>query len=170
MVALGCAAFAILPLLGTLPDEFTEYETVHADIDTADYIAHRGRCEVEAEPVIHAVRAAQVLEAIVLLKGKVWTGLVGMFITPLLFVGAIRLSRPHAPWARWRYTSRPRKMHRALERERWLRRPVVQPVPDGVPDGYRLRNLAATWPLPVPCTQAVRREGPGSAAVRAGAH
>jgi hypothetical protein len=36
------------------------------------------------------------------------------------------LSRPHAPWARWRYTNRPRKMHRALERERWLRRPVVQ--------------------------------------------
>jgi len=66
------------------------------------------------------------LAVIVLLKGKVWTGLVGMFITPLLFIGAIRLSRPHAPWVRWRYTNRPRKMHRALERERWLRRPVVQ--------------------------------------------
>lgn len=66
------------------------------------------------------------LAVIVLLKGKVWTGLVGMFITPLLVVGAIRLSRPHAPWARWRYTNRPRKMHRALERERWLRRPVIQ--------------------------------------------
>ncbi|WP_163728514.1 hypothetical protein [Mycolicibacterium psychrotolerans] len=66
------------------------------------------------------------LAVVVLLKGKVWTGLVGMFITPLLFVGAIRLSRPHAPWARWRYTNRPRKMHRSLERERWLRRPVVQ--------------------------------------------
>ncbi|MBN3509005.1 hypothetical protein JYB55_09145 [Mycolicibacterium septicum] len=66
------------------------------------------------------------LAVVVLLKGKVWTGLVGMFITPLLFVGAVRLSRPHAPWARWRYTRRPRKMHRALERERWLRRPVVQ--------------------------------------------
>ncbi|MDO3638115.1 hypothetical protein [Mycolicibacterium arseniciresistens] len=66
------------------------------------------------------------LAMIVLFKGKVWTGLVGMFITPLLFVGAIRLSRPHAPWARWRYTDRPRKMHRALERERRLRRPVVQ--------------------------------------------
>jgi ABC-type multidrug transport system fused ATPase/permease subunit len=66
------------------------------------------------------------LAVIVLLKGKVWTGLVGMFITPLLIVGAIRLSRPHAPWARWRYTTRPRKMHRALERERRLRRPVVQ--------------------------------------------
>ena len=67
-----------------------------------------------------------VLAVVVLLKGKVWTGLVGMFFTPLLFVGALRLSRPHAPWARWRYTNRPRKMHRALERERWLRRPVVQ--------------------------------------------
>ena len=66
------------------------------------------------------------LAVVVLLKGKVWTGLVGMFITPLLVVGAIRLSRPHAPWARWRYTKRPRKMHRSLERERWLRRPVVQ--------------------------------------------
>ena len=40
------------------------------------------------------------LALIVLLKGKVWTGLVGMFITPLLFIGAIRLSRPHAPWER----------------------------------------------------------------------
>jgi len=30
------------------------------------------------------------LAVIVLLKGKVWTGLVGMFITPLLIIGAIR--------------------------------------------------------------------------------
>jgi ABC-type multidrug transport system fused ATPase/permease subunit len=66
------------------------------------------------------------MAVVVLLKGKVWTGLVGMFITPLLVVGAIRLSRPHAPWARWRYSERPRKMHRALERERYMRRPVVQ--------------------------------------------
>ncbi|MDA4086211.1 hypothetical protein MHAS_01528 [Mycolicibacterium hassiacum DSM 44199] len=66
------------------------------------------------------------LAVVVLLKGKVWTGLVGMFITPLLIVGAVRLSRPHAPWARWRYGDRPRKMERALIRERRLRRPVVQ--------------------------------------------
>ncbi|UXA20830.1 hypothetical protein [Mycobacterium sp. SMC-4] len=76
--------------------------------------------------VVVGAAATLVLAVIVLLKGKVWTGLVGMFITPLLFIGALRLSRPHAPWARWRYTTRPRKMHRALERERWLRRPVVQ--------------------------------------------
>ena len=66
------------------------------------------------------------LAVIVLLKGKVWTGLIGMFITPLLLVGAFRLSRPHATWARWRDTDKPRKMHRALVRERVLRRPVVQ--------------------------------------------
>lgn len=80
-----------------------------------------------ARAVVVAVAVLTLLLAVVvLLKGKVWTGLVGMFITPLLVVGALRLSRPHAPWARWRYTSRPRKMHRALERERWLRRPIVQ--------------------------------------------
>jgi uncharacterized membrane protein len=66
------------------------------------------------------------LAIVVLLKGKVWTGLIGMFFVVLLFVAAIRLSRPHAPWARWRYTSQPDKMERALERERSLRRPVVR--------------------------------------------
>ncbi|GAC1402907.1 MAG: membrane protein [Mycobacterium sp.] len=76
--------------------------------------------------VVLAAVGTLLLAVIVLLKGKVWTGLVGMFITPLLFIGAIRLSRPHAPWARWRYSARPRRMHRAVERERRLRRPVVQ--------------------------------------------
>jgi ABC-type multidrug transport system fused ATPase/permease subunit len=66
------------------------------------------------------------LAVIVLLKGKVWTGLIGMFITPLLFIGAIRLSRPHAPWARWRYSDRPKRMRKALGRERQQRRPVVR--------------------------------------------
>jgi hypothetical protein len=76
--------------------------------------------------VIVLAASTLLLAVVVLLKGKVWTGLVGMFITPLLLVGAFRLSRPHAPWARWRYTTRARKMHRALIRERRLRRPVVQ--------------------------------------------
>ncbi|GFG69837.1 hypothetical protein AWC24_07090 [Mycolicibacter senuensis] len=66
------------------------------------------------------------LGVVVLLKGKVWTGLIGMFFFPLLVVGAIRLSRPHAPWARWRYLPRRERMRRALERERRLRRPVIQ--------------------------------------------
>ncbi|HEY3996636.1 MAG TPA: hypothetical protein VGM40_11825 [Mycobacterium sp.] len=66
------------------------------------------------------------LAVVVVLKGKVWTGLLGMFIVVLLVIGAIRLSRPHAPWARWRYTTQPAKMRRALQRERLLRRPVVR--------------------------------------------
>lgn len=66
------------------------------------------------------------LAVVVVLKGKVWTGLLGMFIVVLLVIGAIRLSRPHAPWARWRYTTQPDRMRRALERERTLRRPVVR--------------------------------------------
>jgi len=49
-----------------------------------------------------------------------------MFFVPLLVIGAIRLSRPQAPWARYLYTSRPGKMSRALQRERTLRRPVVR--------------------------------------------
>lgn len=66
------------------------------------------------------------LAIVVLLKGKVWTGLIGMFFVVLLVIGAIRLSRPHAPWARWRYNTQLDKMRRALERERRLRRPVVR--------------------------------------------
>jgi len=76
--------------------------------------------------VVALALLALLLAVVVLLKGKLWTGLVGMFITPLLFFGAIRLSRPHAPWARWHYQDEPRKMHRAMERERYLRRPFVQ--------------------------------------------
>jgi hypothetical protein len=63
---------------------------------------------------------------LVVLKGKVWTGLIGMFFVPLLVIGAIRLSRPQAPWARYLYMRRLDKMSRALERERTLRRPVVR--------------------------------------------
>lgn len=66
------------------------------------------------------------LAVVVLLKGKLWTGLLGMFFTPLLFIGAVRLARPHAPWARWHYQDKPRKMRRSMERERYLRRPFVQ--------------------------------------------
>jgi hypothetical protein len=76
--------------------------------------------------VVTAALLTLALAVVVLLKGKVWTGLIGMFFTPLLVIGAVRLSRPHAPFARWRYTDKPNKMYRALERERRYRRPIVQ--------------------------------------------
>lgn len=85
--------------------------------DTSSLLIHAG--------VIASLVMALPLGVMVLLKGKVWTGLIGMFFFPLLVVGAVRLSRPHAPWARWRYLPDRARMHRALERERRLRRPVI---------------------------------------------
>ena len=52
-----------------------------------------------------------------LLKGKIWTGVVGLFVPLLAIVGAIRLARPNSPWARRRYPSRPKKLARAQRRE-----------------------------------------------------
>lgn len=59
-----------------------------------------------------------------LLKGKVWTGLIGIYLTPLALIGAIRLARPGSPWARWRYKDGSRKLHRAEWRELKIREPV----------------------------------------------
>jgi len=75
--------------------------------------------------VVFAMVLTLPLAVLVVLKGKVWTGLIGMFFVPLLVIGAIRLSRPQAPWARYLYLRRLGKMSRALQRERTLRRPVV---------------------------------------------
>ncbi|WP_406231528.1 hypothetical protein [Nocardia sp. NBC_01009] len=88
------------------------------------------------------------LAAIVIAKGKIWTGLFGMFFLPLLFVGAFRLSRPGAPWARWRYGDRRRMMYRSIVRERRYRRPMirakifVQDLIAGKPDVEHVRTAA----------------------------
>jgi hypothetical protein len=59
---------------------------------------------------------------IALAKGKLWTGLIGLFIGIVAMAGAIRLARPGSPWARRRYGDR--KLARATAREDRLRRPV----------------------------------------------
>ncbi|GAA2679981.1 hypothetical protein GCM10010412_063950 [Nonomuraea recticatena] len=67
------------------------------------------------------------LAVVTLLKGKIWTGLAGLFLPPLLIVGAIRLARPGSPWAHWFFATRsPRKMATALRREERWRRPVIR--------------------------------------------
>jgi hypothetical protein len=66
---------------------------------------------------------------ICLLKGKVVTGVTGLFIGVVALVGAIRLAKPGSWWAQQRYASRPRLAARAasryddrhLERRNWLR-------------------------------------------------
>ncbi|MEU1625213.1 phosphatidylglycerol lysyltransferase domain-containing protein [Streptomyces sp. NPDC020096] len=62
------------------------------------------------------------LVVICMLKGKVWTGLLGVPLPPLALIGAIRLARPNSPWARWRYYSRPRRLARAERRDARLHR------------------------------------------------
>lgn len=74
-----------------------------------------------------------------LLKGKVITGIVGIFLSLVAIVGAIRLAKPGSWWARRRYTGRPRRLGRAQRRfgarydARWNRlRDLVAGAPSRV--------------------------------------
>ncbi|MGF1429301.1 hypothetical protein [Kitasatospora sp. LaBMicrA B282] len=68
-----------------------------------------------------AVISVNALASVVaLFKGKVWTGLLGIMVPGLSWIGAIRLARPSSPWARWWYAGRPRRRARAVRRERLL--------------------------------------------------
>lgn len=72
-----------------------------------------------------------VFAVITLLKGKLWSGLLGVFVPPFLYVGAMRLARPGSPWARWFYSTvarrpKPTRMARARYREERWRRPVIR--------------------------------------------
>ena len=64
------------------------------------------------------------LAVVALLKGKVWTGLIGLFIGVVAIAGAVRLARPNSMWARRRYASGSRKERRARARERRYRLPL----------------------------------------------
>lgn len=61
-----------------------------------------------------------------LLKGKIWTGLLGLLVPVLPEIGAIRLARPGSPWARWRYADDSRKLRRAYRREARVRQPLIR--------------------------------------------
>jgi hypothetical protein len=74
-----------------------------------------------------AVIAVNLLLCLIcLLKGKVVTGVTGIFIIVVALVGAIRLAKPGSWWAVHRYASRPRLAQRAARRgqrqqDRWDR-------------------------------------------------
>ncbi|GAA2137606.1 hypothetical protein GCM10009760_18280 [Kitasatospora kazusensis] len=101
-----------------------------------------------------AVISVNALASIVaLFKGKVWTGLLGIMIPGLSWVGAVRLARPSSPWARWRYATRPRRRARALRRERLLHRradrartwlfDLIAGAPDKVPAHHTATHRVA---------------------------
>lgn len=56
------------------------------------------------------VGVAVLLSSVSFAKGKLVTGLVGLFVPLISLAGALRLARPESPWARWRY--RGRREHR----------------------------------------------------------
>lgn len=77
--------------------------------------------------VIGIVVANLVWVTLAFLKGRLWMGLVGLFIPLFAIAVAFRLARPWSAWARWRYTGNPEKMARAQKRaadfdRRWGRR------------------------------------------------
>ncbi|MFD9071361.1 hypothetical protein [Streptomyces lasiicapitis] len=63
---------------------------------------------------------------ITLAKGKVWTGMIGLFVPTLAVFGALRIARPHSPWARTRYREGSRKSRTAHEREEKVRVPLMR--------------------------------------------
>jgi hypothetical protein len=72
-----------------------------------------------------------VVMAIVLMKGKIFSGLVGLFLPPVLLVAATRLARPGSPWALVVYRNSGTKKVRAAARFR----------PTAVHERYRRRVL-----------------------------
>jgi len=67
-----------------------------------------------------AVQAAFVL--ITLVKGKLLTGVVGIFLPIFAWIGALRLAKPGSPWAYRQYPEGSVKLARArLRRSRWER-------------------------------------------------
>jgi len=90
------------------------------------------------------------LATVTLLKGKFWTGMFGLFVPLLFFVGALRLARPNSPWARWRYRGRPAKSAKAYRRDRRLRAPAIRWK-------NRIQDLLAGGPSPLPHAGRSRR-------------
>ncbi|MFC4913076.1 hypothetical protein [Actinomadura gamaensis] len=87
--------------------------------------------EEVTRPVLLVVYVASLsvnlaLAVIALLKGKIWTGLLGLFVPVVLFVGAARVARPGSPWSRWLYAPGSRKYRRAVRREERYRRPIIR--------------------------------------------
>ncbi|ORI15712.1 DUF2254 domain-containing protein [Rhodococcus sp. 1168] len=109
-------AISGLYLLGVHPIGFT------GDFD----VYQQDRSLVTLALVLFGLALQLGLAAITLLKGKLWTGLIGLFFTPLLIVGAIRLGRPLSPWDRWRYADKPGKRAKAFTREKRFREPVIR--------------------------------------------
>jgi hypothetical protein len=100
------AVFLASAILGLMLVGVTPLGTAEEVRDTT------GRYTAAVGIVVNAL-----LIVMTLFKGKVWTGLLGIFLPVLALVGAIRLARPESAWARWRYRPDGKKARRALRRD-----------------------------------------------------
>ena len=118
------AIFCVLVVTGTL-------------IGGADFVT--GKVGTAAWWSSVAVISINLLLCVIcLLKGKVVTGIIGVFIGVVALIGAIRLAKPGSWWAAHRYATRPRLASRAARRydqrrdERWNRlRDLIAGAPSG---------------------------------------
>jgi hypothetical protein len=86
-----------------------------------------------SRPFFFAVVFAYIaLMATSLLKGKAFTGILGLFLPPVLLIAALRLARPGSPWARLWYRNNHAKRLRAVSRY----------GPTSIQERYRRRVLA----------------------------
>jgi len=58
-----------------------------------------------------------VVVLICIAKGKLVMGLLGIFVPLVAIVGALRVARPGSMWARRRYSTRPARMAKAVDRD-----------------------------------------------------
>jgi hypothetical protein len=88
-----------------------------------------------ADIVAVSVCVAVVASAVSIMKGKLYMGILGLFVPPVGYVAAIRLARPRSPWARWRYKDNEAKMAKAIARDvkREARKTRVRDVLGGSP-------------------------------------
>jgi lysyl-tRNA synthetase, class II len=70
--------------------------------------------------VFSTIAVTLIFAAITLLKGKIFTGIAGVFLAPIALVGAIRLAKPYSPWAHHRYD--PERARNSRSRRRRARK------------------------------------------------
>jgi hypothetical protein len=63
-----------------------------------------------------AIGISVLLAAVAILKGRIMLGAVGLFVTPVSLLAALRLARPGSPWARRRYATGSARLEEARRR------------------------------------------------------
>jgi len=146
--------FMILLLTGLVPGGLT---------DLGDYLT------LSRWAAFAVVLCSAVFVITCYLKGKLFTGTVGIFIPPIALIGAVRLARPASPWAHLRYAGRPIKMERARRRDqafsrRWLaRKHYVWDLIGGRPHLHLPhRHAPARGPVPEAAEAGAAPQEPGA--------